>query len=75
MRTATVESETFSHPHSLIPRPRGRLPACAAPTAKKLVKSGRLMIDKGSGKVAYAVMRFGGFLGMGEKYHPLPGMR
>lgn len=31
-----------------------------------------LMIDKRSGRVAYAVMSFGGFLGMGEKYHPLP---
>jgi hypothetical protein len=31
-----------------------------------------LMIDKVSGKVEYAVMSFGGFLGMGERYHPLP---
>ena len=31
-----------------------------------------VMIDKRSGKVAYAVMSFGGFLGMGEDYHPLP---
>jgi hypothetical protein len=31
-----------------------------------------IMIDKLSGNVAYAVMSFGGFLGMGEKYHPLP---
>jgi hypothetical protein len=31
-----------------------------------------LMIDKRSGKVAYAVMSFGGFLGMGQSYHPLP---
>ena len=31
-----------------------------------------VMIDKLSGKVAYAVMSFGGFLGIGEKYHPLP---
>lgn len=31
-----------------------------------------LMIDKRSGRVAYAVMSFGGFLGIGEKYHPLP---
>ena len=30
------------------------------------------MIDKVSGKVAYAVMSFGGFLGMGDRYHPLP---
>jgi sporulation protein YlmC with PRC-barrel domain len=31
-----------------------------------------VMIDKVTGKVAYAVLSFGGFLGMGEKYHPLP---
>jgi PRC-barrel domain len=32
----------------------------------------RVMIDKMSGKVAYAVVSFGGFLGMGEDYYPLP---
>ena len=32
----------------------------------------RVMIDKLSGKVAYAVMSFGGFLGMGNNYYPLP---
>ena len=31
-----------------------------------------LMVDKQTGQVAYAVMSFGGFLGMGESYHPLP---
>ena len=31
----------------------------------------RVMIDKFSGKVAYAVMRFGGFLGIGEDHYPL----
>jgi hypothetical protein len=31
-----------------------------------------VMIDKRSGRVAYAVMSFGGFLGMGQSYHPLP---
>jgi PRC-barrel domain len=31
-----------------------------------------LMIDKFSGQVEYAVMSFGGFLGIGESYHPLP---
>lgn len=30
------------------------------------------MVDKVSGQVAYVVMSFGGFLGMGESYHPLP---
>src|SRR2546421_8179589 len=32
----------------------------------------RIMIDKVSGKVAYAVMSFGGFMGIGEDYYPLP---
>ena len=31
-----------------------------------------LMIDVESGRVAYAVLSFGGFLGMGDSYHPLP---
>ncbi len=31
-----------------------------------------VMIDKYSGQVAYAVMSFGGFLGVGGSYHPLP---
>ena len=31
-----------------------------------------LMVDKQTGQVADAVMSFGGFLGMGESYHPLP---
>ena len=30
------------------------------------------MVEKRSGHVAYAVMSFGGFLGMGASYHPLP---
>ena len=31
-----------------------------------------VMIDKRSGQVAFAVMSFGGFLGLGEEHHPLP---
>jgi len=31
-----------------------------------------VMIDKLSGKVAYAVLSFGGFLGIGDRHHPLP---
>jgi sporulation protein YlmC with PRC-barrel domain len=31
-----------------------------------------VMLDKRSGRIAYAVMSFGGFLGIGERYHPLP---
>ena len=32
----------------------------------------RVMIEKRSGKVAYAVMSFGGFLGLGEDFYTLP---
>src|ERR1700750_2689958 len=35
----------------------------------------RLMIDKLSGNVAYAVLSFGGFLGMGQKHAPIPWTR
>jgi len=31
-----------------------------------------VMLDKRSGRIAYAIMSFGGFLGIGEQYHPLP---
>jgi sporulation protein YlmC with PRC-barrel domain len=42
------------------------------PMGERLGKVHHLMIDKYTGQVAYAVMSFGGFLGMGEKYYPLP---
>ena len=32
----------------------------------------RVMIDKKSGQVAYAVLSFGGFLGIGSDYYPIP---
>jgi hypothetical protein len=32
----------------------------------------RLMIEKKTGKVAYTVMSFGGFLGIGEEEHTIP---
>jgi hypothetical protein len=38
----------------------------------KIGKLERVMLDKLSGKVAYAVLSFGGFMGMGEDYYPIP---
>ena len=32
----------------------------------------RVMIDKLSGQTSYVVVSFGGFLGMGEDYYPMP---
>ena len=39
---------------------------------EKLGSIDDIMIDKVSGRAIYAVMSFGGFLGMGEMFHPLP---
>ena len=39
---------------------------------RKIGSVQRVMIDKISGKVAYAVISCGGFLGMGEDYYPMP---
>ncbi len=41
-------------------------------TGEELGKIHEIMIDKRSGNVAYAVMSFGGVMGLGEKYCPLP---
>jgi PRC-barrel domain protein len=40
--------------------------------SEKIGEIERVMIDKISGKVAYAVLSFGGFLGIGEDYYPVP---
>ncbi len=37
-----------------------------------LGKVRNLMLDKVSGQIAYVVLSFGGLLGIGESYHPLP---
>lgn len=40
--------------------------------SQKIGSIERLMIDKTSGKVSYAVLSFGGFLGIGDDHYPLP---
>jgi sporulation protein YlmC with PRC-barrel domain len=46
-------------------------PVCNA-QGEKLGTVEDIMIDKLSGQVRYAVLGFGGFLGMGDKLFPLP---
>ncbi len=31
-----------------------------------------LSIERATGRIIYAIMSFGGFLGIGEKFHPIP---
>jgi hypothetical protein len=42
------------------------------PSGNKIGHIDHLMIDKVSGVIRYAIMTFGGFLGIGEGEHPLP---
>jgi sporulation protein YlmC with PRC-barrel domain len=39
---------------------------------EKLGSIHNFMVDKRSGRVEYAVLSFGGFLGLGTDYYPLP---
>ena len=39
---------------------------------RKIGSIERVMIDKLSGRVSYAVLSFGGFLGIGNDHYPLP---
>jgi sporulation protein YlmC with PRC-barrel domain len=39
---------------------------------EKIGRIENVMIDKRSGKVAYAVLTFGGFFGIGADHYPLP---
>ena len=42
------------------------------PAGKKLGEIEDIVLDKQSNNIMFAVVSFGGFLGMAEKYHPLP---
>jgi PRC-barrel domain len=46
--------------------------AVFGPDETKIGSIERVMIDKVSGRVSYAVLGFGGFLGLGNDHYPLP---
>jgi sporulation protein YlmC with PRC-barrel domain len=41
-------------------------------SGKTIGKVEDIVLDKLSNNIMFAIVGFGGFLGMGEKYHPLP---
>ena len=59
-------------PHSVISSDKVEGTSVYNPAGDKLGSIDDLMIDKHSGHVRYAVMEFGGFLGMGTDRYPLP---
>ena len=70
--TMTDSTIATTKPHALIASDRVEGTVVRRPSGEKIGSIERLMIDKVSGKVAYAVLSFGGFLGLGEKHLPIP---
>jgi hypothetical protein len=58
--------------HTLIASDRVEGTSVYDPAGNKIGTIRRLMIEKITGRVAYAVLSFGGFLGMGGEEHALP---
>jgi hypothetical protein len=73
--TASQADSPTSHPHSLIASDRVEGTPVRRTNGEKIGTIERLMIDKLSGNVAYAVLSFGGFLGIGHKHLPIPWAR
>lgn len=42
------------------------------PTGQKIGEVEDIVLDKQSNQIMFAIVGFGGFLGMGEKFHPVP---
>ena len=58
--------------HSLIASDRVEGTPVRRTSGEKIGTIQRLMIDKQTGKVAYAVLTFGGFFGLGKKHLAVP---
>ena len=68
-------TDVIAKPHPLIASDRIEGTAVRRPNGERLGHIERLMIDKVTGKVSYAILSFGGFLGMGTNLLPLPWAR
>jgi hypothetical protein len=61
--------------HKLIASDRIEGTSVRRPDGQRIGSIKRLMIDKISGQVAYAVLNFGGFFGIGQSHYPIPWSR
>ena len=72
MATQSALDTSTRETYSLIGSDKVEGTAVYRSNGEKVGRIERVMIDKINGKVAYAVMSFGGFMGIGEDYYPLP---
>jgi len=61
--------------HNLIGSDKVEGTAVYRSNGEKVGQIERIMLEKVSGKVSYAVMSFGGFLGLGHEHYPVPWSR
>lgn len=64
-------TDTGLESHKLIASDRVEGTSVRRPNGERIGTIKRLMIDKTSGQVAYAVLNFGGFMGLGQKHYPI----
>ena len=69
---ATATDSTGTTPSTMVSSDDVNGTEVYSPNGDHLGEIDHLMIDKQSGQIAYAVMTFGGFLGLGEGEHPVP---
>jgi hypothetical protein len=72
MTQAAETADTTSSAHPLIESNRVEDTLVFSPQGKHVGTIHHLIIEKVSGRVVYAVMSFGGFLGIGSQQHTIP---
>ena len=75
MPTTDAIANPTKKQHALVASDRVEGTVVRRLSGEKIGTVQRVMIDKISGNVAYAVLSFGGFLGLGEKHLPIPWQR
>ena len=75
MPARVMPQQSTTKPHTLIASDRVEGTIVRRSDGGKIGVIERVMIDKASGQVAYAVLHLGGFLGVGGRYLPVPWQR
>lgn len=65
-------AENIKETHDLIASDKVEGTKVFDPNGDHIGSIERILVEKRSGKVSYAVLSFGGFLGMGHEHYPLP---
>ncbi|NMA97397.1 MAG: PRC-barrel domain containing protein [Phyllobacteriaceae bacterium] len=69
---ARVATADLKETHDLIASDKVEGTRVFDPSGRDIGAIERILVEKRSGKVSYAVLSFGGFLGIGTDHYPLP---